>query len=107
MPMRAGLYKEPIEVLKNVITKNEFGEDASEWVSMCKTRARLIHDGGTRAIENNGIFHNYTKTINIHSYVDVGDYDRIKWNGRHYQIQDIEPSDDKSYKTIRMEVIND
>lgn len=105
--MRAGLFKEPIEILKNVITKNEFGEDNSEWVSMHKTRARLIHDNGTRTIENGGIFHDYTKTINIHYYVDVNDFDRIKWNGRQYQIQDIEPSDDKSYKTIRMEVIND
>lgn len=105
--MRAGLFKEPIEVLKNVITKNDFGEEKSEWVSMFKTRARLIHDNGSRGIYNDGIVYTYQKTLNVRYYIPVGDFDRIKLNGRIYQIQEIEPSDDKSYKTIRMEVLND
>ena len=40
-------------------------------------------------------------------YVDVDDYDIIKWENKFYRVIDIEPNRDYQFKTITMEKIND
>lgn len=105
--MRAGLFTEPIEVLRAEITKNKFGEEISEWKTIYKTRARVIHTSGSRNNYNDEIVYTYIKTLNVRYYIPVEDFDRIKWNSKIYRILDIEPSDDKSYKTIKIELVND
>lgn len=105
--MRAGLFKEQIDIIRAEITKNDFGEETTEWKSIYKTRARLVHVHGSRNIYNEEIVYSYVKTMMVRYYVPVEEFDRIKWNDNLYRILEIEPSDDKSYKTIKIEIIND
>lgn len=105
--MRAALFSEPIEILRAIITTNDYGEEITEWKSIYKTRARLIHDSGSRGISNDEIVYTYIKTLNVRYYIPVEDFDRVIWNSNTYRILEIEPSDDKSYKTIKIELVND
>lgn len=105
--MKAGLFKEQVEIIRSEIAKNEFGEETTEWKSLYNTRARLIHNSGSRNNSNDEIVYSYIKTIMVRYYVPVEEFDRVKMFSKIYRILEIEPSDDKSYKTIKIELVND
>ncbi len=105
--MRAGLLTEEIEILAPQVSTNDFGEETTEWNSVYSTKARLVHTGGNRTIENDEIFYGYTKTFQIRYYVQVQEYYRILWNGKQYRILDIEPDKQQQQITIKTELVND
>ena len=105
--MRAGLLKEQIEIWSKQLTVNEFGEEVEDWISTYKTRARLVHDGGSRVVSNDEILFTHSKTFQIRQYVPINELDRILWNGKFYRILNIEPDDVQMNKTIKTELIND
>lgn len=103
----AGKLKEIIEIYSNTITKDEYGQEVETKVLKCSTKADLKHTNGNRELENSEIVHNYNKTLTVRYYVDVDDYDIIKWENKFYRVIDIEPNRDYQFKTITMEKIND
>jgi head-tail adaptor len=105
--MRAGLLNEPIEIYEKVLTKNSFGEQTEDWSLKYSTKARLIHEGGNRVIQNDEVFFAHTKTFQVRYYVPVGDYDKIKWDEKFYRILNIEPDKAMMNKTIKTELIDD
>jgi head-tail adaptor len=105
--MRAGLLKEPIRILENVITINDFGEQSETWRVKSETRARLVNDGGDRTIINGEIFYSNIKTFEVRYYVDIEDFDRVEWDGKQYRVLNIQPDKLKQNKTIRTELVND
>lgn len=105
--MRAGLLKERIQILESSIIKNSYGEEETQWEVKCTTRARLIHKSGNRAISNEEVAYQYTKTFQLRHYIQVNEYDRILWNDNVYRILDIEPDKEQMLITINVELIND
>jgi SPP1 family predicted phage head-tail adaptor len=105
--MRAGLLTEPIEIYEKVLQNNQYGEQTEEWVLKYSTKARLVHDGGSRVIQNDEVFFAHTKTFQVRYYVPVEDYDKIKWDGKYYRILNIEPDKMMMNKTIKTELIDD
>jgi len=105
--MRAGLLTEPIQIIENEIVVNDFGEETSEWVLKYETKARVVHDGGTRTNENDEIYYTGLKTFEVRFYVPITDFDRIVWNGTTYRILNIDPNKEKQKLTIRAEKVND
>jgi len=105
--MRAGLLKERIEIKTAILTRNEYGEQTTEWQTKYTTRARLIHTNGGRVEYNDEVFYAQTKTFEIRDYVPVDDFDRIVWNNKEYRILDIEPDEKQMKKIIRVELVND
>lgn len=103
----AGRLKEIVEIYSNSIVKDEYGQEKETRVLKQSTRAELKHNSGNRELENSEIVHNYTKTLVVRYYVDVEDYDLIKWENKFYRVIDVEPSKDYQFKTIRMEKCND
>lgn len=105
--MRAGLLKEQIEIWSKQLTVNEFGEEVEDWIKTYNTRARLVHDGGSRVVSNDEILFTHSKTFQIRQYVPINELDRILWNGKFYRILNIEPDGVQMNKTIKTELIND
>ena len=105
--MQAGLLKNPIEIYTAVITTNEYGEQATEWMKVYSTRARLIHNGGNRELPNGEVYHNYMKTFEVREYVPISDFDRILFEGQFYRVVDIEPNSDQMKLIVRGEKVND
>lgn len=105
--MRAGLLKENIEIVTPIIKKNKFGEQSQEWDSKYHTRARVIHNNGTRTNENGDIFYTSFITLEIRYYVPIDEYDRVKWNNKVYRILNIQSDNDHNKKIITIELIND
>ena len=103
----AGKLKEVIEIYSNEIIKDEYGQEVETKVLKCSTKPELRHYKGSRNIENSEIVHNYLKSFLVRYYVDVDDYDIIKWDGKYYRVIDIEPNREFQYKTINAEKIND
>jgi head-tail adaptor len=105
--MRAGLLKENIEIWQKSLTTNDYGEETEIWSLKYSTKARLVHNGGSRVIENEEVFFSHTKTFEVRDYVPVDDYDRIVWNNKKYRILNIEPDRTQMKLTIKAELIDD
>lgn len=105
---RAGLLTKPIKILTPKTTVNEYGEKIQEYSVSYKTRARVIHDNGSRENSNGEIFYPYQKTFNIRSYVPLTEFDLIEFESKRYRVITIENRiEDRNDKLVITELIND
>lgn len=105
--MQAGLLNEEIVILRPETTRNEFGEQVTEYKPNYKTKARILHISGQRDILDGEILHSYIKTIEIWQYVGITETDWIEYDGKKYRILEIEPDKSQMKKIIRLELINE
>lgn len=105
--MISGILTENIEIYSPHIVINEVGEQVNEWIYKNKTKARVIHNNGARNIENREIVYNYTKTFQVRFYVDIDEFDRIKWDKKFYRILDIDKNKEQQQITITTELVNE
>lgn len=107
--MRAGLLKDIIEIYKPQITINDVGEQTTEYVFSYSTRAKKIHNGGSRTVENYENVYPYRKEITVRIFEDIDDFDRIKiWGSpRWYKILEIELNHDLQQKTLIIERVDE
>ena len=104
---RAGLLTKTIKILKPISETNEFGELVQEYQEKYSTRARVLHDSGTRTNENGEIFYPYQKTFNVRSYVPITEFDLIEYDSNKYRVITIENRiEDYNDKLIITELIN-
>lgn len=105
--MRAGLLTKVITILSPETTINEFGEQVQEYKFKYKTRARVLHDNGSRDIVNGEIFYPYRKSFDVRSYVPVTEFDIIEFEGHQYRIITIDNRiEHTNDKVIVAELIN-
>ena len=104
--MNAGKLTERIEIFSPAITKNDVGEQSTEYVFKYSTRADVKQTRGSRDIENREIVYNYSRTFEVRIYVKVEEFDRIKWKGKFYRILDIDTNRELQKITIETELVN-
>ena len=104
--MQAGILDTEITILKLSTTVSEYGDQTETYTDGATTRAHIEQIGGGRTDANNEVDYIYRKRIQVRRYVDVGDYDRIRLNGKVYRILDI--ADDRiiNKKTLTIELVN-
>lgn len=108
MGLRAGLLTQPIKILTPQSEINEYGEKVQEYKLKYTTRARVLHDNGTRENNNGEIFYPYQKTFNVRGYVPVDEFDLIEYKGKRYRITTIDDRlEDFNDKLIITDLIND
>lgn len=96
-----------IEILTPTIVKNSYGEETTTWSSKYITRASVLHKAGGKRISNDDIIVDYTKTVQVRYYIDVDEYDRVVWNGKVYQILDIDSDRHLQCKTLNIKQIHE
>ena len=105
---RAGLLTKIIKILTPTTTVNEYGEQIQEYNLKYTTRARVLHDSGSRTNENGEIFYPYQKTFNIRSYVPITEFDLIEFESKRYRVITIENRiEDQNDKLVITELINE
>ena len=105
--MNAGKLTERIEIYTPKITINDVGEQSTEYILKLSTKANIQHIKGNRDIENNEIVYNYSRTFEVRIYVDVNEFDRIKWRDKYYRILDIDINKELQQITILTELVNE
>ena len=105
--MRAGILNEVIAIYRQVEQQSEYGDISTSYQEISKTRAKVNHSLGSREIQNDEIFYDYSKTFQVRFYVDVMDTDRIKYGGKFYRVISIEPDAHQQQKTILTELVNE
>ena len=105
--MNAGKLTEKIEIFTPKITKNDVGEQSTEYMLKLTTKANIQHIKGNRDIENNEVVYNYSRTFEVRIYVDVNEFDRIKWKDKYYRILDIDTNKELQQITILTELVNE
>lgn len=88
--MIAGTLNEVISIYSPVITRDEFGNQKTEYTKRKETRAKVSHGGGSREVSNDEVVYLYNKEFTVRYYVEVSDFDRILWNGKFYRIVSID-----------------
>lgn len=103
----AGRFDEMIEVWQTYVTENDYNEQVNEFNFKNRARAHVRYDSGQRLIENNEIFYSYVRTFEVRDYVDVNEFNRIKYKGKFYRILNIQPIKKDRILIIQTELIND
>lgn len=105
--MNAGTLTDLIEIYRKTSARNEFGEKTIIYESIGKVRANVEHQLGSRTVENEEIWHNYTKTFKVRLNTDVKDEDRILYDSHYYVVQSIDTDKHQQTITILTELINE
>lgn len=98
--MRSGLLKDIIIIERAEIVKNAYGEDVEQWHEVQTTRADIRQTNSSRTTTNDEIFYDFTKEMIVRYYVNVQQYDRIKYDGNTYRIISIDK--DRNLQLIRL-----
>lgn len=105
--MIAGELTENIAIYRPHIIRNEFNEQVNEYIFMNHTKAKKLNLNGMRNIENNEIVYIYNKKFEVRYYVDVDEFDRIKYDGKFYRILNIDRNRNEQKITIECELVNE
>lgn len=104
--MRAGQLTELITILKLSVTQNDYGEQQDTYTEAGTTRANITPLSGGRTDENSEIFYEHTYRFIVRKYVNIGDFDRIRWNDKEYRVLNINQDRFLNQKVINAELIN-
>ena len=107
MGLRAGLLNEYITFRKRVITRDDFGEQSSQWKNVIYTRARVVRMSGNRSMENNEVWHPTSLQFITRSYHIIDNEMEIVYNGNRYNIVFIDVQRLNQLTTITAELINE
>lgn len=99
---RAGLLNEKIKIYKVEWVKDDYGSQVETLKLRSETRARVIYNSGNRTVTNDEVVHDYYRTVVVRYYVEVEDYDVIKWDGKYYIVLSIDSSREFQEKTISL-----
>lgn len=105
--MRAGLLRKTITIQEQIITKDSYGSNVSEWKDILSTRAEVKSNTGNRELNNGEIINTYTVTFTIRFYHNIKEQMRILHSGRKYRILSINKELYKQAVTIIGELINE
>lgn len=107
MMQPAGQFNERIEIWQTYITRNEFGEEVNEFNFKNVARCKVRFDKGERLIENQEIFYSYIRTFVVRDYVDINEFNRIKYKNHFYRVLNIQPIEKEKVLIIQTELVND
>lgn len=102
----AGLYKHLIHVIKINYAPDSYGSMVRSDDTVVKTRARIMHTGGSKGVEEGETWTQYSKQFMVHRYIKIDDFDEVEWNGNRYKITSIEDVPEYNHKLINTELIN-
>jgi len=98
--MWAGILNKKLEVHRFTKTKNEFGEDIVNEISVGEYRCGVVNQSTSRVNLNNEISFPYQKRFIVRRYCDIDEGDEILYNGKLYLIESIEENEGLQNKMI-------
>jgi SPP1 family predicted phage head-tail adaptor len=104
--MQAGSMNRYIEVLRNIVTVNEYGEPVNTYTPLYKIKAQVKYLSGNKTISAKEIFFSSKVSFTVRSQYKIDDTDRIKYNDKLYAVDYITESEQSS-KTIITDLINE
>ena len=105
--MRAGAFEYRIEIYRHAVTQSYSGFQDEVWQLLTTTRANVVQTSGNRVDENNAIFYDYSKTFTVHKYVNVDEFDLVKFKGKYYRILSIDEDRHLNQKVLMTELVED
>jgi len=95
-----------IEVLKNIVTVNEYGEPVNTYTPLYKIKAQVKYLSGNKTISAKEIFFTSKVSFTIRSQYKIDDMYRIRYENKIYSVDYITESDQHS-KTIISDLVNE
>lgn len=105
--MKAGMLNNIIKILSPTISKNEYGEDVETYHVARTTRARVIHNNGSKMNTNDEMVWTQSKQFEVRMYVKVDERDLIEWQHKRFKITYIEDIPEYNQKVINTELLNE
>ena len=101
--MRAGLLTETIQVLQPLTDINTVGEQITTYRVKATIKARNVVHRETQTNLNGDISYPNTYTLEVRIYQPINEYDRIRWNGKDYNVISLQI--DKPMMCKRLEIV--
>lgn len=106
--MIAGLLKELIEIHSPILQRNEYGELMdNKFEKKYQTKAQVIYNSGAKTIDNNEIFNEYKVQFIVRYYHKIKETDKVKWDGKFYNIEAIEKSKQYQLQKLNCVIVNE
>ena len=105
--MVAGKLDTIIEIHKPYLHKNEYGEVEDSFEKSFQTKAQVVYNSGNRIIDNNEIFNEYKVQFIVRIYHRISELDRVKYDGKFYQIESIEKSRQFQLMKLNTVIVNE
>ena len=105
--MNSALLKYPIEIYKLVTVQTPYGTIESTYEYDKTTRAHIMFNSESQVTANGEIWYPTTRTFVVRtSNSDVVEQDRIKWDGKWWNILSINKNDFYGNIEIQAEKVN-
>lgn len=105
--MRAGELREIIELLKEQVSTDSYGQTISNYIRYSTIRANIIPNDDVLTSENNERLYLDSINVTCRMHVDIMSTDRILYNNKVYSIRSINRDRLKQCITIVADEIND
>ena len=105
--MRAGQLRYPIDILRHIVERTEYGSVNDKYEFFFKTRADVNALSGGRDDDGREIFYEHTYRFTVRSYVPVTDFDRIYYKEQMYRIINIDDDELLNCKYITAQLVNE
>lgn len=82
-------------------------EGTTQWQLKCKTRAKVVDNGGSRTVSHDEVVFHMTITVTVRHYIKPTNFDRIVWKSRYYEILHIEEKRHEMCNVITASLIDE
>lgn len=106
--MRAGIFGKIVEIYREYKSVNEYGETIyGDFKKVYRTRAQVTKKSGEFTIQNdNTVYTSLTQFI-FRRYVDIREFDRIRYNNDFYRVLNIMPDENRQCIRVDTEIVQD
>ena len=104
---RSGALKHTLELWRKTVAKNSYGENQETWELYKQIRAYVHRRSGSEEVTNDEVFDVIRLNITVRNQVDVQEMDRIKYFGKMYIIEFIQPDDTGRWLNLRCTKLNE
>jgi len=90
--IRAGDLREVVTILERVEARDGFGAVVTSWVEVAQVWARIVTQKGDEALRAAATDARSTVRVQMRYRHDLTPQMRMAWNGREYDVRDIDDS---------------
>lgn len=105
--MKSGILRESIEIWEYTVSTSDYGDTTKTWTKSYTTRANVRYNSGNKVNQNDEVFYPRTRTFIVRYYVPVSEPNRVKYDGKFWQIESIAPDRFYNDKVIIATLVNE
>lgn len=106
--MRASLFGKVVEIYREYKSVNEYGQVITgTYNKVFRTRAEVKQKSGQFTVQNDNTVYTVLTDFTFRRYVDIREFDRIKYKDDFYRVLNITPDEKRQCIFVETEIVQD